>query len=65
MSGPSPTVAATAIFGRRSSQLSKSTLTATPVASVNFLAFARYIVSSPATNLDGRSTRKEAPGSIS
>ncbi len=49
----------TAIFGRRSSQLSKSTLTSTPVASVNFFAFARYIVSSPCDEL-GRAQHAQA-----
>src|SRR4051812_49082557 len=65
MSGPLPIAAAVAVLGRRSSQLSLVTVTCTPVASVNFLLFARNRVSSPCTNLDGRRTRNEAPDSSS
>ena len=65
MSGPLPIAAAVAVLGRRSSQLSLVTMTSTPVASVNFLLFSRNRVSSPWTNLEGRSTRREAPCSIS
>jgi len=40
MSGPLPTFAATAAFGRTSSQPSASTRTSMPVSSVNFFVFA-------------------------
>src|SRR3954467_9343744 len=63
MSGPEPTLAATAAFGRMSSQLSLSTRTSTPVASVNFFVLASHWSSSPLTNGDQRSRRKVAPGS--
>jgi hypothetical protein len=58
-------LAATAIFGRRSSQPSLSTRTSTPVSWMNFWVFSRNSVSSPWTNLAGRSTRSVAPCSIS
>ena len=60
-SGPAPTLAATAAFGRMSSQLSLSTRTSTPVASVNFLVLASQASSSPFTKGVQRSTRKVAP----
>src|SRR5690606_18128475 len=63
MSGPEPTLAATAAFGRISSQLSLSMRTSMPVASVNFLVLASHAVSSPATKGDQRVTRSEAPSS--
>ena len=44
MSGPEPTLAATAAFGRMSSQLSLSTRTWTPVASVKCLVLASHCV---------------------
>ncbi len=62
-SGPEPTFAATAAFGRMSSQLSLSMRTSTPVASVNFLVFAIHWSSSPLTKGDQRRTRRVAPGS--
>src|SRR3954469_692836 len=62
-SGPDPTFAATAAFGRMSSQLSLSMRTSTPVASVNFLVLAIHWSSSPFTKGDQRRSRKEAPGS--
>ena len=47
MSGPEPTLAATAAFGRTSSQLSLSMRTSTPVASVKALVLAFQASSSP------------------
>src|SRR5689334_7356589 len=61
MSGPAPALAATAAFGRTSSQLSLSTRTGMPYFSLNFLAFARYVSSSPCTKRFQRSTRSDAP----
>ena len=37
MSAPAPVLAITAVCGRRSSQLTKSTFTSMPVVSMNFL----------------------------
>jgi hypothetical protein len=42
MSGPEPTLAATAVFGRRSSQASYSILTGTPVLSVKDWVFCSH-----------------------
>ena len=61
MSGPLPTLAATAALGRTSSQPSLSTRTSTPVFSVNFLVFAIHMSSSPWTKRFQRSTRSFAP----
>src|SRR5690606_2846205 len=61
MSGPEPTLAATAAFGRMSSQLSLSMRTSTPVASVNFLVLASQASSSPFTKGAQRSMRNDAP----
>src|SRR5215468_9190442 len=61
MSGPLPTFAATAAFGRRSSQPWLSTLTVTPVCLLYLSVFSSHSVSSPLTNFAGRSTRKDAP----
>ena len=63
MSGPEPTLAATAAFGRMSSQLSLSTRTCTPVASVKRLVLAIHASSSPWTKGDQRSSRSVAPAS--
>src|SRR6185437_13426985 len=59
--GPAPVLATTAVCGRISSQLMKSTRTATPVASVYFLVFSRQYTSSGSMNFAGRSTRSWAP----
>src|SRR5882757_3399470 len=61
ISGPAPALAATAAFGRTSSQLSLSTRTGMPYFSVNFLVLARYWSSSPWTKRFQRSTRSVAP----
>ena len=63
MSGPAPTLAATAAFGRMSSQLSASTRTLTPVFSTNFLVLAVKLSNSDWTNCFQRSTLSCAPGS--
>src|SRR5580692_5414760 len=63
MSGPAPTLAATADFGRMSSQLSASTRTLTPVFSVNFLVLATKLSNSAWMNCFQRKTRIEAPDS--
>ena len=63
MSGPAPTLAATADFGRMSSQLSASTRTLTPVCSVNFLVFVTKLSNSAWMNCFQRKTRSWAPGS--
>ena len=56
-------LAATAAFGRISSQLSLSTRTSTPVASVNFLVIASQASSSPCTKGDQRNSLSFAPSS--
>src|SRR5258708_2274382 len=61
MSGPAPVLAATAAFGRTSSQLSLSTRTSTPYFSVNFLTLTMYWSMSPWTKRLQRSTRSFAP----
>src|SRR5580704_1219755 len=63
MSGPAPTLAATADFGRMSSQLSASTRTLTPVFSVDFLLLATKLSNSDWMNCFQRKTRIEAPAS--
>src|SRR5277367_5755784 len=63
MSGPAPTLAATADFGRMSSQLSASTRTLTPVFSLNFLVLATKLSNSAWMNCFQRKTRIEAPDS--
>src|SRR3954451_8803935 len=60
-SGPVPRFAARAAFGRTSSQVMYSTLTGTPVASVNFLVLAFQSSSSDLTNPDQRKSRSDAP----
>src|SRR5437016_2575358 len=64
MSGPAPEFEVTAVCWLMSSQPTKSTLTSTPVFSVNFAALARNTSSSALTKRTGRSMRKEAPFSI-
>jgi len=59
--GLPPTFAATAAFGRTSSQPSASTRTSMPVISVNFFVFAAHTSSSPCTKRFHRSTRSLAP----
>src|SRR3984957_2971878 len=63
MSGPAPTLAATADFGRISSQLSASTRTLTPVFLLNFLLLATKASNSAWMNCFQRKTRIEAPDS--
>ena len=63
MSGPEPTLAATAAFGRTSSQLSWSIRTSTPVASVKAAVLAFQASSSPFTKGTQRSRRRLAPSS--
>ena len=63
MSGPEPTLAATAALGRTSSQLSWSIRTSTPVASVKAAVLAFQASSSAGTNGTQRSRRSEAPSS--
>src|ERR1700758_2042398 len=63
MSGPAPTLAATADLGRMSSQLSASTRTLTPVLSLNFLVLATKLSNSAWMNCFQRKTRIEAPDS--
>src|SRR5438128_1418005 len=60
MSGPLPTFAATAAFGRTSSQPSASIRTSMPVACVNFLVFSAHLSSSPCTKRFQRRTRSFA-----
>ena len=55
--------AATAALGRTSSQFSASTVTSTPVFSMNFFVFASHWSSSPWTKRFQRNTRNFAPGS--
>src|SRR6266702_6931589 len=62
-SGPAPTLAATAAFGRMSSQLSASSFTLTPVFSENFLVCSANLSNSAWMNCFQRSTRIEAFGS--
>ena len=64
MSGPAPEFDVTAVCWLMSSQPTKSTLTSTPVLSVNFLALARNTSSSAWTKRTGRSMRRLAPFSI-
>src|ERR1700722_17317820 len=64
MSGPAPEFEVTAVCWLMSSQPTKSTLTGTPVFSVNRAALARNTSSSGCTNRTGRSMRKVAPFSI-
>src|SRR4051794_10365559 len=59
-SGPAPTLAATAAFGRMSSQLSASSLTLTPVFSENALVCSANLSNSAWMNCFQRSTRMEA-----
>src|SRR5438105_2962652 len=61
MSGPAPVLAATAAFGRTSSQPSLSTRTSMPVFSVNLATFFVYWSMSPCTKRLQRSTRSFAP----
>src|SRR5215831_14387122 len=61
MSGPLPMLAATAAFGRTSSQPSASILTSMPVACVNFFVFSAHMSSSPWTKRFQRSRRSFAP----
>src|SRR5216684_3142246 len=61
MSGPAPTLAATAALGRTSSQLSLSTRTSMPVVSVNFLVISVHLSQSPWTNWLQRNMRSLAP----
>ena len=63
MSGPEPTLAATAAFGRTSSQLSWSIRTSTPVASMKAWVLAFQAASSPFTKGTQRSRRRLAPSS--
>ncbi len=61
MSGPAPVFAATAAFGRTSSQPSLSTRTSMPYLSWNALTLTMYRSMSPCTNRLHRSTRSFAP----
>src|SRR4051812_40425865 len=61
MSGPAPVFAATAAFGRTSSQLSLSTRTSMPYLAVNAATFFMYWSMSPCTKRLQRSTRSFAP----
>src|SRR6266853_1598063 len=61
MSGPAPVLAATAAFGRTSSQLSLSTRTSMPYLAVNACTFFMYWSMSPWTKRLQRSTRSFAP----
>src|SRR5205085_5947886 len=61
MSGPLPTLAATAAFGRTSSQPSLSTRTGMPVLALNAFVFSSHLSSSPWTKRFQRSTRSVAP----
>src|SRR5919201_7083995 len=60
MSGPVPRLAARAALGRTSSQVMYSTLTGTPVASVNFFVLAFHSSSSDLTKPDQRKSRSDA-----
>src|SRR5207237_9602847 len=60
MSGPVPRLAARAALGRTSSQVMYSTLTGTPVASLNFFVLAFHISSSDLTKPDQRKSRSDA-----
>src|SRR5437764_8197246 len=60
MSGPLPRLAARAALGRTSSQVMYSTLTGTPVASVNFFELTFHSSSSDLTNPDQRNSRSDA-----
>src|SRR6201996_9093294 len=64
MSGPAPLFEVTAVCWLMSSQPTKSTLTATPVLSVNLAALARNTSSSACTKRTGRNMRNVAPFSI-
>ena len=64
MSGPAPEFEVTAVCWLMSSQPTKSTLTSTPLFSVNFAALARNTSSSAFTNRTGRSIFRLAPFSI-
>src|SRR5215510_10067629 len=61
MSGPAPVFAATAAFGRTSSQLSLSTRTSMPYLAVKAATFFMYWSMSPCTKRLQRSTRRRAP----
>ncbi|OGA17979.1 MAG: hypothetical protein A3I63_04575 [Betaproteobacteria bacterium RIFCSPLOWO2_02_FULL_66_14] len=61
MSGPAPVFAATAAFGRTSSQPSLSTRTSMPYLALNAATFFMYWSMSPCTNRLQRSTRSFAP----
>src|SRR5262245_21501067 len=61
MSGPAPVLAATAAFGRTSSQLSLSTRTSMPYLAVKAATFFMYWSMSPCTKRLQRSTRSRAP----
>src|SRR6267378_4036348 len=61
MSGPAPVLAATAAFGRTSSQLSLSTRTSMPYLAVKACTFLMYWSMSPWTKRLQRSTRSFAP----
>src|SRR5215470_6168719 len=61
MSGPAPVFAATAAFGRTSSQLSLSTFTSMPYFLLNASTFFMYWSMSPCTKRLQRSTRSLAP----
>src|ERR1700759_753941 len=63
-SAPAPGLATTASCGRRSSQLTKSPFTSTPVASINFLVLDFQNTSSGSMNFAGRRTCSAAPFSI-
>src|SRR5918996_6156572 len=62
-SGPAPTFAATAALGWMSSRNSLSSLTGTPVASVNAATFLSNWMSSVSTKRFQRNARKVAPSS--
>src|SRR5262245_13943216 len=61
MSGPAPTCAATIALGRRSSLLTESTCTCTPVFSVNFAVLRVHTLPSASMKRVQRSTRSLAP----
>src|SRR4249920_209633 len=61
MSGPAPVFAATAAFGRTSSQLSLSTRTSMPYFALKAATFFMYWSMSPCTKRLQRSTRSFAP----
>src|SRR5664279_5010991 len=64
ISGPAPEFEVTAVCWLMSSQPTKSTLTSTPIFSVNFAALARNTSSSALTKRTGRSIFRLAPFSI-